>query len=134
VLGGHLSFADESAERCTSLGQVRVDEIQAAVRSGAALPAEAGLPAGPVDVATIDMRIAAELAGLKRMLDGVGEELADDIEVLMRHERALQQFDIVAQSVQYLADVMAAPDRAKAAGDVPMHDLRSRLLGVATSN
>ena len=39
---------------------------------------------------------------------------------------------IGSPALQYLADLMAAPDRAKAVGDVPMHDLRSRLSGSAT--
>ena len=116
-----------------NLGQLRVDQIQAAVRSGAALPTDAAPSAAPVvDAAAIDRRIAQELAGLKRALDEVGETLADDVDILMRHEGTLQKFDIAVQTMQYLADLMAAPDRAKAVGDVPMHDLRSRLSGSAT--
>lgn len=116
-----------------NLGQLRVDQIQAAVRSGAALPEDTAAPSAPVvEVAALDRRIAAELTDLKRVLDQVGETLSDDVDVLMRHEQTLQKFDIAIQTIQYLADLMAAPDRAKAAGDVPMHDLRSRLTGSAT--
>jgi hypothetical protein len=115
------------------LGQLRVDQIQAAVRSGAALPTDAAPPVVPAaDAGVIDRRIAEELAALKHALDEVGEALADDVDVLMRHEGTLQKFDIAVQTMQYLADLMAAPDRAKAIADVPMHDLRSRLSGSAT--
>ena len=97
------------------------------------MPTDAAPSAAPVvDAAAIDRRIAQELAGLKRALDEVGETLADDVDILMRHEGTLQKFDIAVQTMQYLADLMAAPDRAKAVGDVPMHDLRSRLSGSAT--
>jgi hypothetical protein len=116
-----------------NLGQLRVDLIQAAVRSGAALPKDSAPQAAPiVDAEALDRRIAHELANLKRELDEVGEAFSDDIDMLMRHEKSLQRFDIAIQTIQYLADLMAAPDRAKAVDDVPMHDLRSRLTGSAT--
>jgi hypothetical protein len=116
-----------------NLGQLRVDQIQAAVRSGAALPMDiAPQSALVVETGALDRRVARELSDLKGTLDEVGEALADDTDLLMRHEQTLQKFDIAIQTIQYLADLMAAPDRAKAVGEVPMHDLRSRLTGSAT--
>lgn len=116
----------------TSLGQLRVDQIQSAIRSGAALPPEMPPPPTCVSVEPIEQRIAAELARVKRMLDAISEELTDDVDVLMRHERAMQSFDIAATIVQTLAAVMAAEDRASAVAAVDMHDLRSRLSGQPT--
>ena len=116
-----------------NLGQLRVDQIQAAVRSGAALPVDSAPHAAPmIEASALDRRIAGELAKLKQTLDEIGEALADDVDILMRHEETLQRFDIAVQTIQYLADLMAATDRAKAVDDVPMHDLRSRLSGRAT--
>jgi hypothetical protein len=115
------------------LGQSRVDQLLAAIRSGTALPAEAETPPpSPVDPRQVEQSIAAELARVKRMLDQVSEELTDDVEVLMRHERAMQSFDIAAMIVEELARVMAAPDRGSAVAAVQMHDLRSRLSGRPT--
>jgi len=115
------------------LGQSRVDQLLSAIRSGAALPVEAEAPApNPADARPLDQSIAAELARVKRTLDKVSEELTDDIDVLMRHERAMQCFDIAAQIVQELATVVAADDREAAVGAVQMHDLRSRLSGRPT--
>jgi hypothetical protein len=108
-------------------GQSRVDFLQLAIRTGAALPAEA--LATPPDARPIEQRIAAELARVKRVLDKVSGELTDDVEVLARHERAMQDFDIAAMVVAELAEVLAADDRERAAGAVHMHDLRSRLSG-----
>lgn len=116
-----------------SLGQLRVDQIQQAIRSGATLPLETEPPAPPAaDADPIEQRIAAELVRVKRMLDEVSEELTDDVDILMRHQRALQNFDIAAMIVESLAAVMAAEDRAGAIAAVQMHDLRGRLSGQPT--
>jgi hypothetical protein len=100
------------ARTAPELGQSRVDQLLQAIRSGTALPVEAEAPRpSPVDARQVEQSIAAELARVKRMLDAVSEELTDDVEVLMRHERAMQSFDIAAMIVEELARVMAAHDR-----------------------
>ena len=122
-----------SAPSMASVGQARVDQLQSAIRSGAAMPAETRAPApSPADIQPVERRIAAELRRVKRMLDIVSEELTDDVGVLTRHERALQNFDIAAMIVEELAVVLAADDREAAVGSVQMHDLRSRLSGRLT--
>ena len=121
-----------------SLGQLRVDKIQQALRSGAALPFEAETPKQPdpahetVDDHVIDDRIASELAHVKQMLDAVADELTEDIDIITRHERALQNFDIASMIVQHLGEIMAAEDQAAAVARIPMHDLRSRLSAIPT--
>lgn len=118
---------------CASAGQFRVDSIQSAIRSGAPLPAETEAPpASPAEARPIERSVAAELARVKRMLDQVSAELTDDLDVLMRHERAMQNFDIAAMIVEELAVLMDADDREAAVADVLMHDLRSRLSGRQT--
>jgi hypothetical protein len=113
--------------------QFRVDQIQSAVRSGAVLPAETRAPAvNPADIQPVERSVAAELCRVRRMLDAVTEELSDDVDVLGRHERAMQNFDIAAQIIAELAVVLAADDREAAVGAVHMHDLRSRLSGRLT--
>jgi len=114
-------------------GQHRVDQLQSAIRSGTVLPAETRAPAPePAETESLELRIAAELVRVKRMLDTVSEELTDDVDVLMRHERALQSFDIAAMIVEELRAVIAADDPHRAVGSVQMHDLRSRLSGRLT--
>lgn len=116
-----------------SLGQLRVDRIQSAIRSGAALPSATPPPApDPRDAGPIGPRIAAELARVKRMLDEVSEQLTEDVDVLMRHQRALQNFDIAAMTIEELSQVMAADDPERAIAAVQMHDLRGRLSGQPT--
>lgn len=117
----------------TTPGQSRVDQLLSAIRSGTALPVEAEPPApSPADAAALDQNIAAELARVKRILDAVSEELTDDIDVLMRHQRAMQRFDIAAMVVEELARVVAAEDRSSAVDAIQMHELRSRLTGRPT--
>jgi hypothetical protein len=137
-LGGRIAVDDWiagvlPATSRGSLGQMRVDQIQAALRSGAALPAECDASAAPaVDAGSVDQRIAAELAHVKQMLDAVGDQLMDDVGVLTRHERTLQSLDIATAIIESLAAVMASDERENAISAVPMHDLRSRLSGRLT--
>ncbi len=122
-----------STARGVGAGQSRVDLVQAAIRGGAIFSAETVAPAAqPAAAPPIEQAVAAELERVKRMLDAVSDELTDDVDVLMRHERAMQSFDIAAMIVAELAAVMAADDRAAAVGKVQMHDLRSRLSGRLT--
>jgi hypothetical protein len=134
-LGGAIVVDDwiAGAASTANTGQFRVDQIQAAVRSGSALPGETRAPApSPDALPPVERRVAGELARVKRMLDQVSEELTDDVDVLTRHERAMQSFDIAAMIVEELAAVLAADDRDRAVGAVHMHDLRSRLSGRLT--
>jgi hypothetical protein len=114
-------------------GQLRVDQLQSAIRSGTAMPAEIHAPApSEAERQPVERSVAAELGRVKRMLDTVSAELCDDVDVLVRHERAIQTFDIAAMIVEELAAVLAADDREGAVGSVQMHDLRSRLSGRMT--
>jgi hypothetical protein len=110
-------------------GQVRVDAIQAAPRTGGQPPivAPRSSPAGPKsDIA--DERLADELAYVYRLLDGVSDELADDPVVLQRYMRSLQNLDIAGQIIEQLAAVLRASDRGSAVNALTMEELRARLL------
>lgn len=134
-LGGAIVVDDwiAGAASTPTVGQFRVDQIQSAIRSGAALPAETRAPApAPANTVPVERSVAAELGRVRRMLDAATEELTDDVDVLMRHERVMQNFDIAAQIIEELAVVLAADDREAAVGAVHMHDLRSRLSGRLT--
>ena len=86
----------------------------------------------PAAAPPVEQAVASELARVKQMLDTVGDALTEDMDILMRHERAMQNFDIAAQIIAELAEVLAADDREAAVGAVHMHDLRSRLSGRLT--
>ena len=117
------------ARRPGSGGQARVDAIQAAIRSGDPLPAEATpTQHEPIGPASLDSRIAEELAYVKRLLDAVGDQLTDDPIMLQRHGQALQNFDVACQILGHLSTVLSAEDAVAAASVIPMQDLRTRLI------
>jgi hypothetical protein len=109
-------------------GQARVDAIQDAVRTGS-LPAEAPVPASArLSVAELEARVAEEIIYVRRLLDELGEDVADDPIVLQRHMRALQNLDRASQMLEHLGAILSAPDRLAAAEAVKMQELRTRLL------
>ncbi|MEP7005663.1 MAG: hypothetical protein ABI810_06755 [Sphingomonas bacterium] len=130
---GKVSVEDWVAGNCLPQrfvvpGQARVDAIQFALRRGEAPPEEAPPPTMPVAVADLDQRIAEEIEVVRRLLETVGDELSDDMELLQRFGEALQRFDFGCQTLSHLAAVLSAPDRAAAVAAVTMEELRNRLL------
>jgi hypothetical protein len=109
-------------------GQARVDAIQTALRSGAALPEEAPPAGAPVPVGELEQHIAAEIETVRRLMETVGDELSDDPALLMRYGEALQRFDFGCQILGHLSAVLSASDRAAAVAGVTMEELRLRLL------
>jgi hypothetical protein len=114
--------------RIASRDQTRVDMIQAAIRtgSGAVPPSAAPPPTAPQG--DLEARLSQELAFVRRLLEQLGEELADEPVVLMRHTRALQSFDLAGQILGHISNILVAEDRAAAVNAIGMEDLRSRLL------
>ena len=109
--------------------QARVDEIQAAIRSGGSSPApENPTSAGPIDAGRLNDRIVEEIAYVRRLLDAVGDELTDDPIILQRHGRALQNFDSACQILGHLGAILGSGDRSAAVDAVVMQELRARLL------
>ena len=112
-----------------AFGQARVDAIQAAVRGGEAI-AEAPAPHAEADrhKTSLDEAIAREIAHVQGLFKAISEELIGDPEVVERHARLLQNFDIGDQILGHLTRIVAAPDREEAIRSVGMEELRTRLL------
>jgi hypothetical protein len=109
-------------------GQARVDAIQDAVRSGAVLSPEPTANATPLPGAALDSRIVEELGQVRLLLDGLGEELVEDPQVVQQHMQALQNLDRASQILDHLAAILGATDRLGAVQNVAMQDLKARLL------
>ena len=109
-------------------GQARVDAIQNAVRSGAALPSEAKPSGETLPAGEIERRVSEEIVYVQRLIDALGEELVEDPVMLQRHMRVLQNLDRASQMLEHLGTVLGASDRLAAAQGVVMQDLRERLL------
>lgn len=119
-------------DRGSSLGQLRVNEIQAAIRSGVALAEAPPRVEVAAPETSLLARLAAEFALLEKTLTTAAEQLSDDPHILMRHGEALQEIDIAAASLASLADVTSAQDPEKAITRIAMHDLKSRMSGTPT--
>lgn len=109
-------------------GQARVDAIQIAVRTGAALPETAPKPTVGLSQGDLETRVTEEIIHVRRLLDELGEGLVEDPNVLQRHMQALQNLDRASQILEHLGTVLSAPNRLAAADAVVMQDLRERLL------
>ena len=118
----------------SNFGQARVDGIQAALRQGAEIPTAP--PSEPpderVDRDRLDALIAYEIDQVGLALETALDELSENPEVLMRHERALQSLDIACAILDSLSPVLRAGDRGKAVEAIAMHEVRSRLSGRPT--
>lgn len=113
--------------------QARCDAIQAAFRTAdAPLSLFCEPPPQPPQIAPTDsvlnLRLADELDYARRMLDQMGDELAADMGVVMRHSVALQTVDIVGQMVGHIANVVRSSDPDASVKRIGMGDLKARLL------
>jgi|GEM_PF-631600 len=115
-------------------GQSRVDQIQAAVRSGREIAEEdVTVESSPELITDVEARVADELDHVQRLLDAVAGDLIGDAALLQRHGEALQRFDNACQILTQLASILKAKDRAAAIAGVNLEALRDRLLRKPTS-
>lgn len=111
--------------------QARCDAIQAAFRTGGR---SAGGPGdSPPQIAltedVLNLRLAEELDYARRMLDEMGDDLAADMGVVMRHSVALQAVDIVGQMLGHIANVVRSADPQASVERIGMGDLKARIVG-----
>ena len=75
----------------------------------------------------LKLRLAEELEYARRLLDTMGDELAADMGVIMRHSVALQSIDIVGQMIGHIANVVRSSDPPGAVERIGMCELKARL-------
>lgn len=119
--------------RSASFGQARVDSVQASLRAGSTATAQQPI-ASPAALhrRESDRLIGQEILLVKHMLDSISAELSENIEILMKHERALQNCDIASAILELVAKVVIADDRSSAIEKVNMHEVKARLSGRPT--
>jgi hypothetical protein len=115
-------------------GQSRVDQIQAAIRSGRDI-ADEDMPVAstPELITDVEARVAEELDHVQRMLDEVAGDLIGDVALVQRYGEALQRFDNACQILNQLSSILKAKDRPAAIAAVNLEALRDRLLRKPTS-
>ena len=72
-------------------------------------------------------RLAEELEYARRMLDIMGDALASDGAVVVRHGTSLQSVDIVGQLIGHIANVIRSSDPEGAVELIGMAELKARL-------
>jgi len=72
-------------------------------------------------------RLAEELEYARRMLDIMGDTLASDGAVVVRHGTALQSVDIVGQMLGHIANIIRSSDPEGAVELIGMSELKARL-------
>jgi len=115
--------------------QAICDSIQAEYRAEQDAPEKQSIrreapPLDPALVPTDDelrLRLAEELEYARRMLDAMGDELAADMAVVMRHGVALQSVDIVGQMLGHIAAVTRSSAPERAVERIGMCELKARL-------
>ena len=113
--------------------QARCDAVQAAFRrAGEPIALFREPPLQPPEIPPTDdvlkLRLAEELDYARRMLDQLGDDLAADMGVVMRHSVALQAVDIVGQMLGHIANVVRSGEPEASVDRIGMCDLKARLL------
>ncbi len=113
--------------------QARCDAIQAAFRTDdKPRSLFRDPPPRPLEIAPTDdvlkLRLAEELDYARRMLDQMGDELAADMGVVMRHSVALQAIDIVGQMLGHIANVVRSSEPGQSVERIGMCDLKARIV------
>lgn len=111
-------------------GQSRVDAIQAAVRSGTLDASHYGSAIeqqpGAIEV-DLDVRIADELADIRRMLEVINDRLSGDPVIVEHHHQSLQNIDTAVQILNHLTTILSSKDRSRAIDKIGMDSLQRRL-------
>jgi hypothetical protein len=112
--------------------QKHVDVLFERLKAESSEPAKRPLfkPAPPRLAASrdeMDHRVAEELGTIQRRLEQLGDVLAKEPLLLNRYGTHLQSIDLVMQQLGHLAKVVSSEDKAAAAEQVTLQDLRQRL-------
>ena len=75
----------------------------------------------------LEVRLAEELEYIRRLLDSVGNQLANDPAVLQRHAVTLQSFDLIGQMIGHISSIVAAANRGEAVDRVGIEEMKKRL-------
>ena len=117
------SFWDEAARRTQSKRSSEARSARKSIRRNAPSPPLHRTPTED----RLRQRLAEELEYARRMLDTMGEGLAADTAVIVRHCTLLQSVDIVGQMLGHIAHVIRSSDPEGAVEMIGMSELKARL-------
>ena len=127
------SFWDEAARRAgTSAAQPDAPGDEAPPRKPLRRDPPPLPPALIPTENVLRLRLAEELDYARRILTAMGDELAADPGVVMRHMTTLQSVDIIGQMLGHLANVVRSSDPEGAVERIGMCELKARLTRKST--
>ena len=109
--------------------QTCADEAVAQFKFGAPAPTQplaSSVASGPTP-GGLNTRLGEELGYVAGLLEALGDELAEDRTVTVRHGAKLQDLDIAIQILGHIGTVLNADDPHTATARIGMADLRRRL-------
>lgn len=109
-----------------SSGQAQVDAALKSIRAGEPTM-ERAFDNPPIPSDALTRHISDELGYIARLLETLGDELAEDRAVAARHGTKLQNLDIAIQILGHIGNVIGAADPQAAVAAIGMADLRRRL-------
>lgn len=109
--------------------QQRVDHLVAVVKAGAVPLAQPAKPG-----AETAGELADDLQRIARLLDKLGDALANDATTVAKHGIELQNLDIAVQTLAALAEAAQPDSPAGAAGRARLGELRTSCLEALRSN
>jgi len=118
------------ARQQAASGQTQVDQVVNAARSNFGMPRAAATRPSEIklDAPVLNCRIAEEILLVARMIEQIGEDLANEPLFIARHGQSLQQMDVAIQALGHLARVISAEDANAAICEIGMQSLAARLL------
>ena len=123
------SFWDEAAARAQAQGPRAENPPEQSKPDRKPLRREP--PPAPLPLVATDnqlrLRLAEELEYARRLLDAMGDKLAGDTAIIMRHGTTLQSVDIVGQILGHIADVVRCSAPEDAVERIGMAELKGRL-------
>jgi hypothetical protein len=109
-------------------GQTQIDRVVAAANTGASEvePAVKRAKNG-LERDVLDSRLAEEILLVARIIEQLGEDIAEEPLMIARHGHSLQQLDVAVQTLGHIARIITADDPEAVLDEIGMKELVARL-------
>lgn len=125
----HIVVSKWAARQNGACTQAQVDQAVAIARAtlGSARSGESSHGKRNLEQDVLNSRLAEEILLIARIIDQLGDELAEDFLVVVRHGQSLQQVDVAVQALGHIARIIIAEDPHAAISEIGMQALVARL-------
>ena len=117
-----------AARQHGEVGQTQVDRVVAAAKPGAgAVEPAANRTNMELERDVLNSRLAEEILLVARIIEQLGEDIADEPLMIARHSHSLQQLDVAVQTLGHIARIISADDPKSVLDVIGMKELVARL-------